>query len=448
MTQLTIETWSDFPALDLVRSNRFARAIARVTFVALILCALGMLLLPWQQTASGTGVVLAKNPQERPQSVKSPTKGIVKYVKPDLLEGSFVTQGEILLELEPTAEGGIRQLDFQNENAKLQVDYAMQQVEFAKQQVDLQFSSGKFMEEALQKAMEAAETRWQQSKSELSALEAELVDKRNKRTIGEDVFKKGLISREELVSKQQDEATQVQKVQKAGQAVQEALAILEANRKEMESKRGDIEIKNRDAQNKYLAEQDKLQSALKGLSDLQLRRQELDRLTIRAPRTGLIQKWYGLEGSDTVKEGDQLFVLVPQSKELAVELMINGNDMPLVKEGDPVRLQFEGWPAVQFVGWPSVAVGTFGGTVNRVFPTDDDKGNFRVLVVPANHLEHDDGWPDERFLRQGVRANGWVLLSQVPLGYEIWRQINGFPPALSEQDAKLDKGVKKLIPKL
>lgn len=448
MTQKTIETWSDFPALDLVRSNRFARTVARITFAALLLCSLGMLLLPWQQTAAGTGIVLARNPQERPQSVKSPIKGIVKYVKSDLLEGSLVTQGEILLELEPTAEGGVMQLDFQNRQAQLQVEYAKQQVEFAKQQVDLQLASGQFMQESLGKELEAAETKWQQAKSELSGLEAELVDKKNKRTIAEDVFKKGLISREELVSKQQDEATQVQRVQKAGQAVMEALANLEGKRKEVDSKRGEIEIKNRDAQNKMLAEQDKLQSALKGLSDLQLKRQELDRLTIRAPKTGLIQQWFGLEGSDTVKEGDQLFVLVPQSDELAVELMIDGNDMPLVKEGDLVRLQFEGWPAVQFVGWPSVAVGTFGGTVDRVFPTDDGKGNFRVLVIPANQLAHDDGWPDERFLRQGVQANGWVLLNRVPLGYEVWRQINGFPPALPEQDKKDEKGVKKLIPKL
>ena len=90
-------------------------------------------------------------------------------------------------------------------------------------------------------------------------------------------------------------------------------------------------------------------------------------------------------------------------------MKVSGNDMPLIHEGDRVRLQFEGWPAVQFVGWPSVAVGTFGGKVNRVFPTDDGQGNFRVVVTPDNHFEQGDGWPDDRYLRQGVRANGWVL---------------------------------------
>jgi hypothetical protein len=33
-------------------------------------------------------------------------------------------------------------------------------------------------------------------------------------------------------------------------------------------------------------------------------------------------------------------------------------------------------------------------------------------------------------LRQGARAQGWVLLNRVSVGYELWRQFNGFPPTL------------------
>ena len=128
---------------------------------------------------------------------------------------------------------------------------------------------------------------------------------------------------------------------------------------------------------------------------------------------------------------------------MQVEMKVSGNDLPLIREGDRVRLQFEGWPAVQFVGWPSVAVGTFGGVVNRVFPTDDGMGYFRIVVTPD---PNDEPWPDERYLRQGVRANGWVLLRQVPLGYEIWRQLNGFPPSVEKEPA--EKGGKESKPKL
>ena len=93
-----------------------------------------------------------------------------------------------------------------------------------------------------------------------------------------------------------------------------------------------------------------------------------------------------------------------------------------------MRLQFEGWPALQFSGWPSIAVGTFGGRVPLVDPTDNGKGKFRVLVEPDPDEQQ---WPSHRFLRQGVRANGWVLLNVVPIGYELWRQFNGFPPVIS-----------------
>jgi hypothetical protein len=93
-------------------------------------------------------------------------------------------------------------------------------------------------------------------------------------------------------------------------------------------------------------------------------------------------------------------------------------------------------------------VGTFGGKVNRVFPTDDGKGNFRIVVTPETKDDGESSWPDDRYLRQGVRANGWVLLRQVPLGYEIWRQLNGFPPVVADEEPKAEKGSKVKLPKV
>jgi hypothetical protein len=147
-----------------------------------------------------------------------------------------------------------------------------------------------------------------------------------------------------------------------------------------------------------------------------------------------------------VKEGQSLFTIVPDTTERAVELWVSGNDTPLIHQGDHVRLQFEGWPAVQFAGWPSVAVGTFGGKVVAVDPTDDGTGKFRVQVKQ----DGDQPWPSDQYLRQGVRANGWVMLSQVPLGYEVWRQLNGFPPVISQKEpgsGMKDDKVKVPLPK-
>jgi pyruvate/2-oxoglutarate dehydrogenase complex dihydrolipoamide acyltransferase (E2) component len=159
--------------------------------------------------------------------------------------------------------------------------------------------------------------------------------------------------------------------------------------------------------------------------DVRLSRQAAQE--IFAPRDGTILRLVAAQGSEMVKAGDPVAVLVPDTSDRAVELWVDGNDVPLIYEGRHVRLQFEGWPAVQFSGWPSVAVGTFGGRVALVDATDDGRGKFRVVVIPDGH----EPWPHPRYLRQGVRANGWFLLDRVRIGWELWRQFNGFPPAMS-----------------
>ena len=182
----------------------------------------------------------------------------------------------------------------------------------------------------------------------------------------------------------------------------------------------------------------------KEIRDLEIKMSELDRLVITAPRDGTIFRMPVFERGMTIKESSALFTIVPDTEDLAVELWLAGNDVPLVRKNDHVRIQFEGWPAVQFAGWPSVAVGTFGGRVAAIDETDNGKGKFRIQVRP----DGDQDWPSHRFLRQGVRANGFVMLQRVPLGYELWRQLNGFPPVVAEQqpESKDDEKAKK--PKL
>jgi hypothetical protein len=130
------------------------------------------------------------------------------------------------------------------------------------------------------------------------------------------------------------------------------------------------------------------------------------------------------QGADLLKAGDPVAILVPDATERAVELWVDGNDAPLVVPGRQVSLQFEGWPALVIPGWPGASSGTFAGEVAVVDASDDGKGKFRVLVRPAPGAV----WPGPPFLRQGTRAHGWVLMQNVRLGYELWRQFNGFPP--------------------
>ncbi|MFN8615417.1 MAG: hypothetical protein U0003_05885 [Vampirovibrionales bacterium] len=142
--------------------------------------------------------------------------------------------------------------------------------------------------------------------------------------------------------------------------------------------------------------------------------------------------------SQTVKQNTSLAVVVPQTKDQAVALTIADFNAPLVAVGRPVRLQFSGWPALQFSGWPSISAGTFAGTVAVVDALDDGMNRYRVLVRPdwkRIKANNDKPWPSPKYLRAGTQAHGWILLDTVPLGFELWRQFNGFPPSLKKPPA-------------
>ena len=145
---------------------------------------------------------------------------------------------------------------------------------------------------------------------------------------------------------------------------------------------------------------------------------------VRAPRDGRIVHITAGNTSTLVKAGDSIATFAPTDIDRAVEVFLSGLDAPIVQEGRRVRIMFEGWPAVQFSGWPKAAVGTFGGIVASVDPVARPDGTFRALIYEDPY----DPWPDERYLRLGGKARAWVQLSPVRLGYELWRQLNRFPP--------------------
>ncbi|MBY0403365.1 MAG: HlyD family secretion protein, partial [Cyanobacteria bacterium] len=172
---------------------------------------------------------------------------------------------------------------------------------------------------------------------------------------------------------------------------------------------------------------------------------------IVAPMDGRIVRLLKLGAGETVDSGENLATLVPKTLDQAVEIYVNDNDIPLVSIGDHVRLQFAGWPALQFTGWPSVAVGTFPGKVKVIDMVDDGKKRYRVLVRPdweTVKTHKDEHWPSPEHLRPGGAVVGWILISSkpmfgmprgtVPLGYELWRQFNGFPPTVERDAIKTD----------
>jgi hypothetical protein len=132
-------------------------------------------------------------------------------------------------------------------------------------------------------------------------------------------------------------------------------------------------------------------------------------------------------------------VVTPSSTEdIAAEIFVSSLDAAIIDTGRPVRLQFAGFPAIQVWGggWPSLSVGTFGGKVAVIDAVNDGSGRFRVLVVPD---PEDKPWPNRTYLRQGTEVTGWILLNEVSLAYEAWRQLCGFPPIIPVRPSGIDK---------
>lgn len=156
--------------------------------------------------------------------------------------------------------------------------------------------------------------------------------------------------------------------------------------------------------------------------DIRLNRQGAQ--TVRAPRDGRVQQILAGDSATVVKEGEPLATFAPSITQHAVELYLDGRDIPLVRPGRRVRLEFEGWPAVQFSGWPSVSRGVFDGEVHTVDASASPNGLYRVLVLPAPDRAP---WPTEPTVRLGAKVRGWVMMDTVTVGYELWRQLNDFP---------------------
>jgi len=178
---------------------------------------------------------------------------------------------------------------------------------------------------------------------------------------------------------------------------------------------------------KLKAEAAKTQEELDSFK-MNLARQETH--TKVAPVDGTVVRLRSGGNATYVKAGDMLGWFVPSNINRMVNIKVNGLDAVLVTKGRSVRIQFEGWPAFHFSGWPGISVGTFEGVVSFVEPVADDNGLFTVWIEPAPDAEP---WPDDDSTRLGSRAKAWVLLEEVQLGYELWRQLNNFPPV--RQDA-------------
>jgi len=399
------------------RHTEFARIL-----LVILIATIAALFLPWQQNVQGKGVVTALRPEDRPQVVPSIIAGRIErwYVA----EGEYVKAGAPIVEISEVKESYLDPQTLMRYREMLaakkvsvsakrsKVDALSRQIEALKQSLDFSIAKGRNKVAQYEAAVQAAET---------DSLIAERQLTRNQQ-----LFDEGLKSRADIeayVTKSQSATAKLvekrQELQSArveleglgaeyGEKIAKAMSELSATRSEVGE--GDGEVSKLETQVASLA----IRNEMYHIASPQ------DGYVVRAVKAGV---------GEQLKEGDPVVTVVPANAQQAVELFVRPMDVPLLRKGRKVRLQFDGWPALQFSGWPSVAVGTFGGQIEVIDLTISQDGNYRILVVPD---PQDEPWPKQVRLGSGVL--GWAMLDEVRIWFELWRVLNGFPPSINPGD--------------
>ncbi|MBS1556227.1 MAG: HlyD family efflux transporter periplasmic adaptor subunit [Bacteroidetes bacterium] len=377
-----------------------------------------ILFLPWQQNIRGSGKVTALSPSNRPQTVETVIAGRIQVWK--IKEGQFVEKGDTIALISEVKE------KYFDPKFLLR----LQQVITAKEQ---SLKSKDLKARALQRQIAALEdgmrTKVDQSKAKLEAEQVKFNNFKNQYERNKVLFEKGNIP----LTKFQDIEYKYQ-----GAEADYTNAKIEIERVQAEYL--DKINKAESDWNNTLAEMADTQADLaklrNDLSNMEIRSQQYH---ILAPQDGFVVKATQAGIGETIKEGDPVCTIMPQSTDIAVEMHVKAMDVPLISKGRRVRIEFDGFPALQFSGWPSISVGTFGGTVEVIDYVNSKPGEFRILVVPD---KKDTPWPKQ--LRMGSGIKGWVMLDDVRVWFELWRQLNGFPPSLYQEPEVEDPKKKKM----
>lgn len=412
-------------ALDLVQPARLDRVVTWTLSVGLALAVLMLWLTPWQQTAAGAGKVVAYAPVERRQNIEAPIEG--RIARWHVQEGDSVREGDPIVDLVDNDPNLMARLQTERESVLARIEAARARASSIAERIGALTASRENALSGAESRVRMAGQRSNAAEQAVALARAGVTTAQLNLTRQRGLSQQGLTSRRnlELAELEATRAqTELERAQVALEAARAEQAAVSADRAKLNS---DASAALSDARATRAAAESEIASATAELARIEVRLTRQATQAIVAPKDGaLLRVVANGQAGELVKAGDLLAVLIPTVSERAVELWISGNDMPLVQEGADVRVQFEGWPALQFSGWPQVAVGTFAGRVRVLDASDDGSGRFRILVMP----EQQSDWPDARYLRQGVRANAWVQLGRVRLGYELWRQFNGFPPAL------------------
>ena len=385
------------------RKNRQAKSTGKIVFAVFIV----ILFLPWQQNIRGRGVVTALDPAHRPQTIETAIPGRIN--RWHIREGQYVAKGDTILSLSEIKDS------YFDPRLLLRLEQQISAKEGSLKSKQLKAGSLKQQVEALRTEMKI---KLVQAQAKLEAEKVKFQNAENQLQRNKNLFDAGNIPLTKF------------------QELEYKYKSSDADYNNAQIEMGRIEAEYLDKINKVESDiNNTLGEVYDTKGTLAKLKTEFANMSIRseqyqviAPQEGIIVKTLKAGIGETIKEGEPVCTIMPSTSDLAVAMFVKAMDVPLISKGRKVRIQFDGWPSLQFSGWPNVSVGTFGGTVEVIDFVNSQPGEFRILIVPD---KEDEAWPQQ--LRMGSGTRGWVMLNSVPVWFEIWRQLNGFPATLYEE---------------
>jgi adhesin transport system membrane fusion protein len=424
--KVSLEKYSAFNKAHQVKYYKYFN---RFLFIFAIIGII-ILFLPWTQSVSGTGFVTTLTPDQRPQTIQSTIPGRIEqwFVK----EGDYVAKGDTILFIS----------EIKNEYQDPRLVERTQEQREAKSNAVVSYQ-GKVR--ALENQVSAlqnerslktqqVENKLKQARYKVKSDSIDLIAAITNRDIAKTQYNRSVILQEEGLKSTADVEDKRLKLQETEAKLISQENKLLSSKNEFLNARLDINRTAAEYAEKISKAQSDKFTASSAQFDTEAQVSKLENESanyelrdkmryILAPQNGYINKAIRAGLGETFKEGEQLVGIMPADYDLAVETFVAPIDLPLIHVGEKIRVQFDGWPAIVFSGWPDASFGTYGGKVVAVETFISANGKYRILIAPDKDAEQ---WPKNVSVGSGARTI--ALLQDVPIWYELWRKLNGFPP--------------------
>lgn len=388
------------------------------------------LFLPWTQNIKVKGTVTTLYQDQRPQQLNSPIPG--KIMKWYVKNGDFVKKGDTILQL---AEVKDDYMDPQLlERTEQQVSAKKGVRNYYEAKVGTTADQIKALGAGRELKLAQLKVKISQLNNKLQAEQAELLAITNELRLSEDQFNRqkkmyddGLVSLTQLqqrnVSYQNVLAKKTAIDNKLAQTNQEIVTVQIEERATIQ----DYTEKLSKTEGDRLSSMGQIEGSTGEIAKLENQvanyRARQGLYFVQASQDGQIVQLNKGGIGEILKETESIGTIVPSKVDYAVEIFVRPVDLPLLKVGQRVMCVFDGFPAIVFSGWPNTSYGTFAGQVIAVENNINASGLFRALVIEDKGQKP---WPPQ--IKVGAGVQGIAILNDVPIWYELWRNINGFPP--------------------